>query len=316
MKILIVGAGSIGRFFCALLGNGGHEIVFVEKNAEVVRAINEEGVKLKKFETTGPNAIRTVKAHATTDGNSIGSCDLIILAVKGYATAAATRSISPLVSPECPIITYQTGLGNLETIAEIVGRQNLLGGVTFHGATSLNASTVLHAGGGTTLIGELDGLKTKRIEKIKEVFESGGLQVELSDNVIGHIWAKVLIYSAINPLTAIFKLNNGQLVERMESIALAKRLIDQGRLVAKAYTVQLPQVDLYDRMMEVCHDTAETLSPMLQDILDSRPTEIDSLNGAIYEMGKQKGVAVPIHQTMTDIIHLLEKLDITRVCGS
>ena len=163
---------------------------------------------------------------------------------------------------------------------------------------------------------ELDCRKTERIEAIKKVFESGGLHIELSDNVIGHIWTKVLIYSAINPLSAIFKLNNGQLVEKMESIALAKRLIDQGRLVAKAYTVQLPRLDLYDRMIEVCRETSETLSPMLQDILDSRPTEIDSLNGAIYEMGKHKGVSATIHQTMTDIIRLLEKLGITRELGS
>lgn len=316
MKILIVGAGAIGRFFGAWLGNGGHEIAFVEKDAEVVKAVNEMGVQLRKLKETDPAALPVVKAEATTDGDSIDSCDLIILAVKGYATAAATRSISHLVSPESPIITIQTGLGNIETIAEIIDRRNILGGVTFHGATSLHGAEVRHAGVGPTLIGELDGRRTERVELIKEAFEAGGLQIEVSGNVLGHIWAKGLVYSAINPLTAILKLNNGQMVEKMESIALAKRLIDEGRLVSQAYAIQLPRLDLYDRMLEVCGKTAENLSPMLQDILNNRPTEIDALNGAIYTMGKQKGVAAPIHQTMTDIIRLLEKWGSTRAFGS
>ena len=312
MNILVVGAGSIGRFFGALLGNGGHEMVFVEKDAEVVQAINDTGVKLKKIKSADPDAFPVVKAKAFTDGNSIDSCDLIILAVKGYATASATRSIAHLVSPKAPIITIQTGLGNIETMAEIVDRQNILGGVTFHGATSLDASGVWHAGVGPTLIGELDGRRTERVEQLKAAMESGGLQIKVLGNVIGHIWAKALVYAAINPLTAILQLNNGQLVEKIESIALAKRLIDEGRLVAQAYAIQLPQLDLYDRMLEVCRMTAENLSPMLQDILNDRATEIDSLNGAIYTMGKHKGIAAPIHQTMTDIIRLLEKWGSTR----
>ena len=311
MKILIVGAGSIGKFFGALLGKGGHEIFFVEKDTEVVQAINDIGVTLKNIKTTDPDAFPVVKAQAATNTDTITHCDLIILAVKGYATAAATRSIAHLVDSETPIITIQTGLGNIETISEIIDRSNVLGGVTFHGATSLDGSDVWHAGVGSTWIGELDGRRTDRINQIKEVFESGGLKTQVSKNVIGHIWTKVLIYSAINPLTAILKVNNGQLIEKMESIALAKRLIDEGRLVVQAYAVQLPQLDLYDRMLEVCRKTSDNLSPMLQDIIHSRPTEIDSLNGAIYTMGKHKGIAATIHQTMTDLIRLIEKWGIT-----
>ena len=93
----------------------------------------------------------------------------------------------------------------------------------------------------------------------------------------------------------------------MESIALAKRLIDEGKLVAQAHAVQLPEHDLYDWLLEVCRNTAENLSPMLQDILNNRPTEIEALNGAIYVMGKHKGVSAPVHQTMTEMIRLLEK---------
>ena len=307
MKIVIVGAGAIGRLFGGMLVKEGHEVVFVERDPDLVKTINEKEIEFMTLEGSEREAYLAVRARATADGTDIDSCDLCILAVKGYTTAAATRSISHLVTTKAPILTIQTGLGNIETMAKIVDKRNILGGVTFHGATSLNGSKVRHAGSGQTLIGEMEGDRTERAERIREAFEGSGIRTKLSHNIQGHIWAKALIYSAINPLTAILRLKNGQLVEKMESIALAKRLIDEGRLVAEAHAVQLPQEDLYDRLLEVCGKTAENLSPMFQDILNNRPTEIETLNGAIYSMGKNKGVAAPIHQTMTELIRLLEK---------
>jgi len=315
MKIVIVGAGAIGRFFGGMLGRGGHEVVFVEKDPEVVKVVNEIGIQFMELGDAKSDVFPTVQAGATTEGGAIDSCDLSILAVKGYTTAAATRSISHLVNSRAPILTIQTGLGNIETMAEIVDKENILGGVTFHGATSLHGSKVRHAGLGKTLIGELHGGKTERVELVKEAFEESGIQTTISANIVGQIWTKGLVYSAINPLTAVLRLKNGPLVEKMESIALAKRLIDEGKLVAQAYAVQLPQDDLYDWLLEVCRNTAENLSPMLQDILNSRTTEIEALNGAIYSMGKHKGIAAPIHQTMTDMIRLLEKWGTDREFG-
>ena len=315
MKIVIVGAGAIGRFFGGMLGRGGHEVVFVEKDPEVVKVVNEIGIQFMELGDAKSDVYPTVQAGATTEGGSIDSCDLSILAVKGYTTAAATRSISHLVNSRAPILTIQTGLGNIETMAEIVDKENILGGVTFHGATSLHGSKVRHAGLGKTLIGELHGGRTERVELVKEAFDESGIQTTISANIVGQIWAKGLVYSAINPLTAVLRLKNGQLVEKMESIALAKRLIDEGKLVAQAYAVQLPQDDLYDWLLEVCRNTAENLSPMLQDILNSRTTEIEALNGAIFYMGKHKGIAAPIHQTMTDMIRLLEKWGTGREFG-
>ena len=315
MKIVIVGAGAIGRFFGGMMGRGGHEVVFVEKDPEVVKVVNEIGIQFMELGDAKSDVYPTVQAGATTEGGSIDSCDLSILAVKGYTTAAATRSISHLVNSRAPILTIQTGLGNIETMAEIVDKENILGGVTFHGATSLHGSKVRHAGLGKTLIGELHGGRTERVELVKETFEESGIQTTISANIVGQIWAKGLVYSAINPLTAVLRLKNGQLIEKMESIALAKRLIDEGKLVAHAHAVQLPQDDLYDWLLEVCRNTAENLSPMLQDILNSRTTEIEALNGAIFYMGKHKGIAAPIHQTMTDMIRLLEKWGTGREFG-
>lgn len=316
MKIAIVGAGAIGRFFGGMLSRGSHEVVFVERDPQIVSVLNKKGIQFIELGDTGGDVSLTVQTKATTEASSIDACDLSILAVKGYTTAAATKSMAHLVNGHAPVLTIQTGLGNIETMSKIVDRGNILGGVTYHGATSLHGSKVRHAGSGQTFIGELDGDRTERLERLTEAFENCGIQTKLSGNIEGDIWAKGLIYSAINPLSAILRLKNGQLIEKMESIALAKRLIDEGKLVAQAHAVQLPQEDLYDRLLEVCRRTAENLSPMLQDILNNRPTEIDALSGAIYSMGKHKGVGAPVHQTMTELVRLLEKWGSGREFGT
>ncbi|MEJ2724331.1 MAG: 2-dehydropantoate 2-reductase [Deltaproteobacteria bacterium] len=312
MKIVMVGAGAIGRFFGGMLSKSKHEVIFLDTNPEVVGAVNEKGIQFLKLGEKKTDVYFTAKARATGEGHSIDFCDLIILSVKGYTTAAALRSVAHLVRQESPVLTIQTGLGNIETMGEIVDKQNILGGVTFHGATSLDESKVWHAGSGKTLIGELEGERTERLIKIKEAFDRSDIQTEVSNNVVGHVWSKALVYSAINALTAILRLRNGQVIEKMESIALAKRLIDEGKLVAQACAVQLPHEDLYDKLLEVCRNTAENLSPMLQDILNGRPTEIETLSGMIYSMGKRKGVATPLHQALTDMVKLLEKWGVGR----
>ena len=316
MKITIVGAGGIGRFFGGMLGRGGHEIVFLEKDPQIVSVLNEKGIQFIELGDKTSDVYLTADVRATTAPGALENCDLIILAVKGYTTAAATKSIAHLITDHTPILTVQTGIGNIETMSKITSQENIVGGVTYHGATSLHGSKVRHAGSGETLIGELNGGKTERVAHLTEAFNSSGIQTKLSENIEGDIWAKALVYSAINPLTAILRLKNGQLIEKMESIAVAKRLIDEGKLVAHELAVQLPQLDLYDRLLEVCNKTAENLSPMLQDILNGRTTEIDALNGAIYSMGKLKGVPAPVHQTMTELVRLLEKWGSGRDFGS
>jgi 2-dehydropantoate 2-reductase len=307
MKILIVGCGAIGKLFGFKLAKGGHDVIFIDRNPEVVKEINLNGIRVTRLDAAETDTDSLVRVQAITDGASVDFCDLCILAVKGYSTAPATKSIRHLTSRQSTFLTIQTGLGNIETMAEIIDRSNILGGVTYLGATSLSGSRIRHAGVGPTLVGELEGSITERANRVKEAFDASGIQTEVSDNVVGHIWSKTLVYSAINPLTAILRLKNGQLIQKMESIALAKCLIDEGKLVAQVYGVQLPEADPYDLLLEVCHNTAENLSPMLQDILNNRATEVEALNGAIHAMGKLRGISTPLHQGITELIHLLEK---------
>ena len=307
MKIVIVGAGAIGRLFAALLGRGGHEVTLVDSQPKVVDAINDRGVGIMDMGVEDPDSVSFIPARAVPDPSAISSCDCVLLTVKSFDTLPAVKSVAHLIKPNAPILTIQTGLGNVETIEKVVPRTAIIGGFTFMSATSLGVERVRHGGTGKTYIGELDGTVSSRLSQIHHAFTESGIETSMVKQIIGRLWCKVIVYSAINPVSALLKVKNGSLVSRMESITLMKRLIDEGKAVAQAHAVDLVYPDLYELLFDACNQSSNNLSSMLQDILNAKRTEIDAQNGALCHYGEQKNIALPTHQALVQLIKLLER---------
>lgn len=307
MKIVIVGGGAIGRLFGSFLGKGGHEVNLIDIDQEVIGALQGEGIGLMAQDEEDRDIIVTIPVTALNNGSKVESCDLILLLVKSQATQAAARSIAHLVTDTCPVISIQTGLGNLEAIKEVVPEKNILLGITFMSGTALGGARVRQGGIGTTYIGELNGDFTPRLEMIAKVFRDCGIVTQMAHRILGRIWCKVIIYSAINPLSAILKVPNVCLTSEEESISLMKALLDEGKRVADACSIDLVCPDLYQLLHDTCRQSANNLSSMLQDILNERGTEIDAQNGAICRYAEKHGIHVPTQQTIVQLIKLLER---------
>jgi 2-dehydropantoate 2-reductase len=302
LKIVIVGSGAIGSLFGYYLASGGHDVWMVDKDKKLVDAIRKKGI----CKVDGAKKA-CVKVEATLDPKEIKSCDIVLLCVKSFSTTEAVKGISHLIKGDVPLLTFQSGLGNIEAASSIIPQKNILGGVTFHGATLLGPGRVIYAGHGDTYIGEIDGKETERVQTIAKAFKESGIEAEISHNITGHIWSKAIIYSGINPLTAILRLKNGQLLDREESVSLLKVIINEGMDVAMACGESLVYDDPFEVLFSICKETSENLSPMLQDILGSRKTEIDALNGAIAQRGDKCKIKAPVNTALSDIIKVMEK---------
>ncbi|HFQ80927.1 MAG TPA: 2-dehydropantoate 2-reductase [Desulfobacterales bacterium] len=307
MKIVIVGAGAIGMLTGAYLAKGGNEVVFVEKDKDTVSAVNQYGVGLMALVTDEPTALVFAPARAFSDPREIKSCDLIILAVKSFDTHTAISSVAHLISKNSPVLSIQTGLGNLKIMEQVVGRENIICGFTYMAAAALGPGKVRLGGRGWTYLGELNDQETSRVLQISKTLNDCGLETEVVPKIVEKIWSKVLVYSAINPIAGLLRVKNGQLLEKMESISLAKRLIDEGRLVAEAGGLDLSEFDLYDLFFETCKATSENVSSMLLDLLSNRKTEIEALNGEIIRQGNKYDLPVTTHMTIMELIKLCEK---------
>lgn len=306
MHIVIVGGGAIGTLFGVLLGRGGHQVTLIDSEPGIVEAVNRQGIGLLAGESASPDEVLFSPARATGDAGEVAACDLVLLTVKSGRTLSAIRSVARLIGAAAPVLSLQTGLGNLEMMEQVVAREHILGGFTFMAATAMAPGIVRHGGEGKTYIGELDGGESERCRRIAGLFADCGLLCSVVHRIVGRLWCKVIVYSAINALSSILRVKNGQLLERLESVTLMQRMIDEGREVARARAIDLVFPNLYDLLFDACRRTGGNLSSMLQDILNERPTEIGAQCGALASFGKAAGVATPTQQTMYELITLIE----------
>lgn len=307
MRIVILGAGAIGRLFGVYLGRAGHQVTLVDSNPTVVAAIKEYGLGFMEQGEADPDAVSYLPVQIVEHAADITACELTLLTVKSHDTLTASQSVAHLVDDTAPIVTLQTGLGNVELLEKVVGRNRILVGFTFMAAAALGPNIVRQGGTGKTYFGELDGTMSQRVQDLAEMFAGAGFVCTPAHRILGRLWCKVIVFSAINALSAVLQVKNGHLLESMESITLMKRLIDEGEAVARAHSVDLVFHDLYAVLFASCQRTEQNISSMLQDVLNGQRTEIEAQCGALEYYGRQKGVATPTHQTMVELVKLMEK---------
>src|SRR5687767_3857562 len=128
MRIAVIGAGAMGSVFGARLAQAGNQVTLLDVWPEAVEAINAGGLRVEGRE----GGVETVAVRATTDAWEVGTVDLALVFVKCYHTEAAVRGAIPMLGEETAVLSLQNGWGNAPRIAEIVGQERVLAGVTYH----------------------------------------------------------------------------------------------------------------------------------------------------------------------------------------
>jgi 2-dehydropantoate 2-reductase len=226
--------------------------------------------------------------------------------VKSSDTRQAAEAIEPWVEPGSSVLTLQNGLGNVEVLAEILGKRKVLGGTTAEGATLLSHGRVRHAGQGKTLIAPAEGPPTKA-QEIASAFIRAGFETQVSQDLNGLLWGKLIVNVGINAIAAITRLKNGQLPQFPDILVLMEEAVNEAVRVAKVKDITLPYADPFHRVLEVCSATSGNVSSMLQDVLNKRPTEIDAINGAVVREGKALGIATPVNSTLTSLVRAIQQ---------
>lgn len=302
MKIAIIGSGAMGSLFGGMLALTGHEVWLYDIWKDHMDKVAKDGLII--VSTAGET---TVRLRATTDSRKIRGAELAIVFVKAIATREAAEIASTLMGPESVVLTLQNGYGNAEQLAEIVGPDRVIAGVTSHGATMLGPGRIKHAGSGETHIGELKCGINERIRRIAALMTDAGIATTVEHDVSSLIWGKLLVNVGINAITAITGLKNGQLNDYEETRELMRLAVEEAEQVARAGGVTLPYTDSFAKVAVVAQATAENRSSMLQDMSNHRLTEIDVINGAVVKEGKRLGVATPVNRVLTLMVHALEK---------
>lgn len=299
-RVVVLGSGAMGSLYGGMLAEAGASVTLVDVWREHMDAVNRNGLAVEGV--SGDRVIRSLRG--VTDPREAGEADLVLVFVKATSTKPAMEGARCLVHPDTAVLTLQNGLGNVEKLSDVVGPERVLAGITGHGCNILGPGRIRHAGAGDTVLGELDGRSTERLDHIVSLFERAKFPVKTSSNVLGMIWAKLLVNVGINALTAITGLRNGRLVELPEADELLKAAVREAMAVAERKGIRVEAEDPVAHTRDVARRTAANRSSMLQDMAAKRQTEIDVINGAIVDEGKRLGVPTPVNLCLANLIRI------------
>lgn len=295
MRFIVFGAGALGSLFGGLLSRH-HDVLLVGRE-EHLSAIARRGLIIE--------GITSGIFHPATEWDG-SSYDVVLLTTKAYDTERAAREIRATFG-EMTVLSLQNGIGNEEMLAEVFGRERVVGGVTSHGATFIEPGRIRHAGAGETLVGMLDATAPDVLKKIADAFNRCGIPTAITGTIQREIWRKTAINAAINGLTSILRCRNGFLLENEHASHLLERVCDECRAIARAVHVDIGE-DISEKTREVASHTAENISSMLQDILKGKKTEVDEIHGVFAATAHAHGISAPVTEFLTHAIKAMENV--------
>ena len=318
MRFLVWGAGAIGGTLGAYLARAGHEVTFVDADADHVSAIDAVGISI-----TGPIAEFMQLVPAFTPESLSGRWDTIILATKAHHTEAATSALAPHLSDDGCVVSAQNGLNEL-TIGRIVGDVRTVGSFVNFGADYIKPGVIHYAGRGAVVLGEVDGRRTPRIAAIHDAWLRFDDRAIVTPNIWGYLWGKEA-YGAMLFATALTNESIADALAMPRYKNLYAELAREILAVARARGVTPEAFDGFDPSAYlpsaadhaaaasldalVAHNrkSAKTHSGIWRDLaVRKRRTEVDAQLGIVVTLGNEAGVATPITARLVELIHEIE----------
>ena len=301
MRIAVVGAGAMGGSYGGLLAIGGEDVGLVDARADQVEAIRNDGLRISGV--FGEHVVR-LPAAGSPEGLEPPEgawADLVIVFTDSNATREAARAASHLLAPQGCAITFQNGIGNLEALQEELGTERVLGGSSMCSALVEAPGHVVMTHRGPTSIGELDGRRTNRLQRVAAALERAGFEVHVKDDVNTQIWTKFILNSAINALCATTGLRLGEVARLPEMDVLQDRVLDEAFALVRAKELPIDEAGVRATVKAQCRLKFSRPS-MLQHVEAGRRTEIDAINGALVRESRKLGLAAPCNEALTALL--------------
>jgi 2-dehydropantoate 2-reductase len=292
-RLLIFGSGAMACWLGAVLTRAGTEVALYTHWKESQENIRSQGIQVT--EANGATWQVSVQVIDTFE-NQVPFFAAIVLE-KSWQTGRVASLVPQLMDRNAPILTLQNGWGNREILQNGSVEHLIMAGSCTYGATLIAPGQVKATAGGTISLPALDAALP-----IQKILTNSRLDVSPSAETETILWRKLILNSAINPITALLQMENGEMILSSSAMALAARLIEEGCITANSYGIHLIFSDLLSFLREVLQKTANNHSSMRQDWDRRRPTEIEAINGAIVSMAYHQHIPVPTQQTLLELI--------------
>ena len=295
-SILIVGSGAMANMFAARLVAAGVKVTILGTWEDGLQALRTCGVRVQRKD----NKIDTFPVGVVDNPGDCEKVQYALVLVKSWQTARAAKQLAECLLPEGLALTLQNGLNNRQTLSDVLGIQRVALGVTTSGATLIEPGLVRPVGDEVVSLGV-----HSRLKPLADMLRAAGFMVDTVTDTSALLWGKLVINASINPLTALLRVPNGELLKRSTARNLMGITARETASVAVARGIRLPYPDPVVAVETIARRTAENFSSMLRDVMRGAPTEVDSINGAIVNAGEITKVPTPVNRTMWQLVKAL-----------
>lgn len=298
MKIAVMGAGAVGSYYGAMLARAGHQVTLVAR-PQHVEAISGRGLVLEARGTT-----EIIPLAATTEPSGVAGAEIILFCVKSDDTAAAGEAMAPYLGPGTAILSLQNGVDNAERLEKVL-RRPVIPTAVYVAVEMPAPGHVRHHGRGELVIGS-----SPASAEIAATLTQAGIGTEISDNVIGDLWGKLIVNCCYNALSAIPQLPYGRMraVDGVE--AVMTDIVAECVAVAKGCGVSIDE-GILGKVLGLASAMPNQFSSTAQDLAKGKRTEIGHLNGYVVRMGEKLGIATPTNRLLMVMVRLMEEANRT-----
>ncbi|MFE8699444.1 ketopantoate reductase family protein [Cytobacillus sp. FJAT-54145] len=300
MKVTIVGAGSVGGFYGALLKRSGQDVTFIARGKHL-EAMKENGLNVKSSSEQF-----SIDAEFSGDFEDLKDTDLIIFTVKSTDTTQTIQKIKPNISSNVKVLTLQNGVDNEEVLAHEFGVENVFAGAAYLSAKVDKPGSIVQLGKHALVIGGLHESQDEFVQQVANMFQDAGVTCFVSDEIMAKKWEKLLWNVTFNPLSAVTEATVGEILDDYELKGLAEHVLEEALTIAKRSKINVHD-DIANRVFIDAGSVRGHQTSMLQDKLKGKPMEVESLCGFFVRRGRELGVDVPALSTIYSVLSFMDK---------
>ncbi len=320
-SVCVVGAGAVGGLVGGCAARAGADVTLVDRG-ERLEALREDGLTLispdgGRAEVTGVRVAR--------DTSEVGSCDLIVLAVKTYDLPDAARSIPPLIGPETVVLALQNGIpwwyfheqgGRFEgrrlrsldpegVIGEHLDPDRVLGCVAYVAAEVSEPGVVRHREGKWFPLGEPDGTVSGRARAVAAFLERAGFRSKVLEDIRSEIWLKAWGSLSFNPISALTGATLAEIGRHPDTRDVVRGMMEEAKEVCGELGISVRR-SIEDRIAGA-EAVGDHETSMLQDLRAGRELEIEGLVGSVLELAALTDTPAPRIRAVYALTKLLER---------
>ncbi|HSB09726.1 MAG TPA: 2-dehydropantoate 2-reductase [Blastocatellia bacterium] len=319
MRFAIVGAGAIGGFLGAMLARAGEDVTLIARGAHL-QAIKDRGISIR-----GAIGDFEVQVPATDHVESVGPVDVVLLTLKAHSLTDIAPRLAPLIGPDTSVVSAQNGIPwwyfyrhggewegtHLESVdpGSVISKNldpaRVIGCIVYPSTIVVEPGIIEHIEGTRFSLGEPDGSKSDRCRRIADAFIRAGLRSPIRSDIRHEMWVKLMGSIAFNPVSALTRATLADIVGCAETRMLAREIMAEAEAVAKRLGIDL-EVTAEQRLAGA-EKVGHHKTSMLQDVEARRPLELESIVGAVVELGGKMGLELPCTSAVYACAKLLDQ---------